>query len=213
MNHKNIIYRNYKESDYEGALKLVLEAWEYDVWVPEKAVRSMGSYYFAEMLAVSDEVWIAEAEGVPMGIAAVKNKRKNTNHMRFRLRQIRASFQIMFCGEGKSEFYQFMETEKLDEELLAEAGREFDAELVLLIVSPGHKGLGIGGNLYQQFLSYMEREGLKSFYLFTDSSCDYGFYERKNLKRICQKTFYWKDEEEIASEEELAEEYYLYCNE
>lgn len=212
MNHNGIQYRNFKKEDYEGSLNLVLEAWRYYEWVPQKAVRPMGSYYFAEMLAASDRIWIAEENGMPIGIAAVKNKRKHTNRLNFKLRQIWAFFEIMFCGQGKSEFYQFMETEKLDEELLREAGRDFDAELVLLIVSGEHKGFGIGGHLYQNFLSYLEKEGLKSFYLFTDSSCDYGFYEQKKLTRIGQKTFYWEENAELESEEDFAEEYYLYCN-
>ena len=33
----------------------------------------------------------------------------------------------------------------------------------------------------------MKQEKLKEFYLFTDTSCNYGFYEHKGMKRRLEK--------------------------
>ena len=41
--------------------------------------------------------------------------------------------------------------------------------------------------LFQSALNYMKQEKLKEFYLFTDTSCNYGFYEHQGMKRRLEK--------------------------
>ena len=33
----------------------------------------------------------------------------------------------------------------------------------------------------------MEQEQIRNFYLFTDTSCNYGFYESQGMRRCCEK--------------------------
>lgn len=208
MKRDEIVYRPYERRDYSAALGMVLEAWDYAEWVPARAVRAMGAYYLSELLAVSGAAWIAERGGVPVGIAAARSRREPVFRPCERLRQCRALLHILLCGQGRSELMQFAKTEALDAELLAACGQAFDAELTLLIVRADSKGLGIGGSLYRRFLAYLESEALDSFCVFTDSSCDFGFYERKGLRRLAQKTFYWRDAGGGGAA--FPEEYYLY---
>lgn len=208
MRSDQIQYRTYRNQDYAAAIHMVMEAWRYNEWLPPKTAKAMGEYYTAELLAGSNEVWIAEKDGEAVGIAAVKNNRKRKKRLGYVIRRFLACARILLCGQGKSEFFQFIKTEELDEELLKESGRSYDAELTLLIVRPGMKGAGIGDRLYREVWDYLERENLQTICLFTDSSCNYGFYEHKGMRRIAQKTFYWKSEDE--EKEGIPEEYYLY---
>ncbi len=46
--------------------------------------------------------------------------------------------------------------------------------------------MGLGQLLYQAFLDYLHQEYLHDFYLFTDTSCNFAFYERKGMTRRCE---------------------------
>ena len=50
------------------------------------------------------------------------------------------------------------------------------------------RGTGIGKMLFAKALDYLEQEGAKTLYLFTDSSCTYQFYEKRGMQRLGEKT-------------------------
>lgn len=210
MNDFKIQYREYKKKDFRFILEMALTTWDYNEWVPVKAVKPMGTYYISEVLGISDAVWVAEYAGNIVGIAAVKNKQNNTNHFYYKIKKWLATLEIMVVGEGKNEFYQFIKTEELSEKLLTSTGKKFDAELTILMVDSNFKGFGVGSGLYNLFLTYLEQNKLNKFYIFTDSSCNFEFYDNKGLKCIARETFYW--EEEKNSNEQFLEEYFLYSN-
>ena len=75
----------------------------------------------------------------------------------------------------------------IDKQLLNENNKTYPAELALFAVSSSCRGKGIGKMLFQSALNYMKQEKLKEFYLFTDTSCNYGFYEHQGMKRTLEK--------------------------
>ena len=46
---------------------------------------------------------------------------------------------------------------------------------------------GLGRKLFQTVVDYMKSRGTSAFYLFTDTSCNYPFYEHLGLTRRCEK--------------------------
>lgn len=45
------------------------------------------------------------------------------------------------------------------------------------------RGNGVGKRLFQDLLAYVRSQDINRFYLFTDTSCNYGFYEHQGLVR------------------------------
>lgn len=93
--------------------------------------------------------------------------------------------------EISSYFYDRMKIESsYDDQLLAEASAKVDYEgrIVLFIMDPKFQGLGIGGKLYNAALAYLEEHGVQQYYLFTDSSCNYPFYDHKGMRQAGQIT-------------------------
>lgn len=82
----------------------------------------------------------------------------------------------------------------LDREIRTDLALERDvrkdvpAELQLFIVSAAARGKGVGGQLYSRFLAHLRECGEKRYFLYTDSDCDYGFYEAHGLTRVAQGT-------------------------
>ena len=62
-------------------------------------------------------------------------------------------------------------------------------KLVFFAVQEDQRGTGIGKNLLNGVLNYMQCEKINRFYLYTDSSCNYGFYESQGFKRKGEKNY------------------------
>lgn len=61
------------------------------------------------------------------------------------------------------------------------------AELELFMVNPDVRGAGVGGALWRQLLAALRSMDVRSFFLHTDSSCDFGFYDHKGLIRVAER--------------------------
>lgn len=61
------------------------------------------------------------------------------------------------------------------------------AELELFMVNPDARGAGVGGALWRQLLAALRSMGVRAFFLHTDSSCDFGFYDHKGLSRVVER--------------------------
>lgn len=56
-------------------------------------------------------------------------------------------------------------------------------EFLVMIVNPESKGMGVGRKLVVAGEEILRNQGFKSYYLLTDSSCDYGFYDHLGMTR------------------------------
>lgn len=209
MKDKDVLYRPGRAVDEEALLSLILSAWHYRKWVPPRAVRAMGQYYLYKILSRSDVVQVAVRQGQVVGVAAERMVRNGA--AAYRLRKWGAFLRVLLCGQGTRQMLQFIQCDRMERSMLKKTGLAFDGALNLLVVREDQKGRGIGGELYRRFLGQMEALGLKRFYLLTDSACDYQYYERQGLRRIAQRTFYWR-EAGPQGRAVFPEEYYLYCN-
>ena len=88
---------------------------------------------------------------------------------------------IQFKKRGRKCFQKiFGNVNGIDKQLLNENNKTYPAELALFAVSFFRaEEKGIGKMLFQSALNYMKQEKLKEFYLFTDTSCNYGFMNTK----------------------------------
>ena len=56
-------------------------------------------------------------------------------------------------------------------------------EVLVIIVNTAAKGMGVGQKLIEAVEEQLRNQGFKSYYLITDSSCDFGFYDHIGMKR------------------------------
>ena len=60
-------------------------------------------------------------------------------------------------------------------------------ELTLFAVDSSARGTGVGTALYQAYIRYLREHGRTDFYLYTDSLCTYGFYEKRGMARAASE--------------------------
>ena len=72
------------------------------------------------------------------------------------------------------------------------SGKEhlYDGQAVFFAVSEEARGLGVGKALWNELKAYFVEKNAKSIYLFSDTDCNFGFYEhngftRKDAQEMC----------------------------
>ena len=76
---------------------------------------------------------------------------------------------------------------KDNEALLKNCRQRFDGEICLFAVDEVFRGRGIGVQLFEDMKEYLKKQHAKSFYLFTDTSCTYEFYDCHGMLRLGEK--------------------------
>lgn len=130
---------------------------------------------------------VAVLNGKPVGIILVKDIARHTCPLPNRFQQLRAVLSLYLTKEGRAVSKIFENVTGIDRELLRESGKNYPAELALFVVSPSCRGQGVGKALFQAALDYTGQQKLDEIYLFTDTSCNYGFYEHQGMRRRCEK--------------------------
>lgn len=62
-----------------------------------------------------------------------------------------------------------------------------EAELELFAVASAARGTGVGGELWRRLLASLKERNVEAYFLHTDSTCDFGFYEHKGLDRVAER--------------------------
>ena len=62
-------------------------------------------------------------------------------------------------------------------------GTRLRDEVTVFVVDPSTRGGGVGKHLFSGFVEHLRRAGRPSLYLWTDSLCSFGFYERQGMRR------------------------------
>ena len=68
-------------------------------------------------------------------------------------------------------------------------GREdgYDGTLDFLVLSEDARGMGIGKKLWHELTKYFKAHKVQTIYVYTDTDCNFGFYEHLGFARIGEK--------------------------
>ncbi|USI67406.1 GNAT family N-acetyltransferase [Lactococcus petauri] len=212
MNKDNIIFTelvDIDEAELADINQLIIDTWAYQEWNKQENVLPMADFFLETILLTSTKVFVAKDKGKIIGVVAAALTPDLFPKSRIRYRQLEALSLIINQGKPETVFDFYLETMKLNEELIQQSKETFDAALNLLILNENYKGLGLGSKLYQFFLDYLKENKAKTFFLLTDSYSNYPFYEKKGLKRIAAQRFSWSNGAEVSEED--VEEYYVYA--
>ena len=68
------------------------------------------------------------------------------------------------------------------------SGTSFWIVWLAFAVSPEARGMGVGRKLFNHMLDVFRDAGMNEYFLFTDTTCDYGFYDYRGLTRKAERT-------------------------
>lgn len=190
-----VIYRKLVKEDYNSIKELICEAFGFREFIKSQKLlgRILTLYLYGcicdssfSKVAVKDDKVI----GIILGKANVdKHHVGNTrDRLDYFLNIIKIAFTKKEARKVLKEFSKLTETYK---EIIAGKESYFQGAIQLFIVSKECRGLGVGKALVAHVFDYMHSMDVKSLYLYTDSRCNYGFYDSQNFKRIGEKKIYF----------------------
>lgn len=185
---RSLTFRTYQNTDAPYLAQIIRKTWQYDRFCSPKTAGRMARLYLLSCLAGQTFNQVAVLDGAPVGVIMGRDKRQKPSR-RFALRLAWAGLAMFSSKEGRAVSRAFADIDTVDKELLRVRGREYEGELRFFAVAEQCRGTGIGKALFERLTAYMKAQGIASFYLYTDSSCNYGFYERQGMVRCGEQAY------------------------
>lgn len=191
------------DSDFNKINKMIISTWDYHSWVPKKNVIPMSEFFLDEVILTSSCIFIVRDGDEIIGVIAISLTDNIRQKASAKIRKYKALKKII-SRKRKEVFELYLDTLMLNERLLLESGKHFSAALNFFILDERYRGMGIGNQLYSIFINYLADNEVNEFFLWTDNSSNFQFYERKGLRRIAEGKYSW------GGRDDDSEIYYLY---
>ncbi|MCL1997414.1 MAG: GNAT family N-acetyltransferase [Turicibacter sp.] len=179
--------REIQASDLNGIKAVVRDVWEWEeAFDDEDVIDACVAIYFAPVLheATFGRVAVLDGEivGVIFGLeigkpAAYKHILEDLTPHILRLTQTNDQDRQAMC-----DYITALHTTYAA--LIADTEHEYDGSLDFFAVSKAVQGQGVGKQLWQQLKSHFQRQNIKKIYLYSDSECNYQFYEGQGFVRV-----------------------------
>ncbi|MEG1633933.1 MAG: GNAT family N-acetyltransferase [Oscillospiraceae bacterium] len=189
MEQSNIQYRAIRPSDYRALAKIICDTWHYEKICAPKTAEAMSMLYLSGCLANQTYTCVALKNGVPVGIIMGKNEKTHRKSPRYGLKQLTSVLSVLVRSEGRRVLKTFEGFDGINKGLFERCTEKFDGEVAFFAVRSDQRGAGVGRELFGRVQAYMKSEGISDYYLYTDTTCNYGFYEHLGMNRVGEKTF------------------------
>lgn len=204
---EKLTLRTFEKGDTEAAVEIIRRTWHYDRFCNPGTARRLAKIFLLSCLANQTYTGAALQGDRLVGLIMGKDAGKHRTPAGCALKLAAEVVRLFLSAEGRKVMKLFGGVRRIDAELLRESGMEYQGEISFFAVAEEARGSGIGKLLFQHALGYMKRQGVDRFFLFTDTSCSYGFYEHQGLCRRVKKTCVFR-----ADGRKETMEFYIYDN-
>ncbi len=186
-----VIYRDLVTSDYKIIKELIGEAFGFSDFIKDKELLDIVlSGYLQECILNSSFSKVAQKNGKVIGfiLGNAKNDKNriisSSNPLDIDMNSIES---IISNKENHTLLEEFLKIQTTYKEIIKGKEDQFQGCIQLFVVSKESRGLGVGKTLVKYLSDYMKSMNVKSLYLFTDSRCNYGFYDSQNFNKLNEK--------------------------
>lgn len=190
-----IKYREIIKDDYETIKHLIGEAFGFNEIIKDTKILDIAlSSYLNDCVLSSSFSKVAEKDSKIIGFI-LGNAKKDDNRIADYNSSINLDSNeiesIMSKGNTMDLLKEFSKITDAYKELIAGRKDNFQGCIQLFIVSKESRGLGVGKTLLGYLFDYMKNMDVKSLYVYTDTRCNYKFYDSQNFKLINEKNIYF----------------------
>ena len=191
--------RAYKPTDFESLARMVQEAWHTENDLSTYTQYQLGVLDAIGCMNRSTHIIVATVLDTESGreqvagCAAVVDRRHRTikpYRSWFMRRGARAVATLLAKPQhwvrNSYELLQLLNYQRNDHKMLRQAHQEhmhYQGELALFIVDQHMRGFGLGKQLWQAAMEWFTKRNIAQFFLFTDSTCDWQYYDHIGLTR------------------------------
>ncbi len=185
---KEIIFREFQKEDSKIIEEIIIEAWNYNQLCSPKTAHKMAKVFLSSCLTNQTYTQVALLNNQPIGVIMAKDSKSHKCPLKYKIKQANAIISLYLSKEGRETSKIFSSVSEIDKELLKESQKEYEGELAFFAISSQARGHGIGKKMFSDVLDYMKSKDVNNFYLFTDTTCNYGFYEHQGMTRRNEKS-------------------------
>lgn len=190
-----IIYRKISKKDYNTIKELIGEAFGFNEFIKDRVfLDSILTSYLQDCILESSFSKVAEKDNKVIGVILGKANKDNTkliediNPLSTNPNELEL---IMEIKENKTIINELLQIKDTYNEIIEGQKDDFQGCIQLFIVSKESRGLGIGKTLISHLFNYMKSMNVQSIYLYTDTRCNYKFYDSQNFKLLNEKEIYF----------------------
>lgn len=166
---------------------IIREVWGYDDFTTPKVANQLAKSFFAACLTDFTDSQVALLNNEPVGIILIKNENTHQPKIKYLTKFYLASTALLLSKEGRLQRGVFAHVETIDKELFAVTNNNYDGQISLFAVSKKSQGLGVGKKLFEYAKTTFKKQHLNNFYLYTDTTCNYGFYDHQGMTVKAEK--------------------------
>ncbi len=176
-------YRAFRKEDEAALTAIICEVWKMDDFLPRKTALQAAQIFLRMCKSLGTYTCVAEQNGVPIGFIAVQDKRTLRLHL-YENAKLLKEMAALLLQKGMIKLLKMQSvTHAANQKMYKSAGQKYEAELVLFVVGKNSQGLGVGKALFRRALHHMKRRGIQKFYLYTDTFCNFGFYNVQGMRQ------------------------------
>jgi len=187
-----ILYRELRKSDFDSVKNMINESFGLYRYVDNESVlKSFLNVYLSSCLSEKTFSCVSEKDGKVIGVIMGNAKCDYSYFAHLKPIFAMAYHSVAMAIKAiihKNDNSDYKRMHQIYHELLAGSGQEFSGVLTLFAVSEECRGFGVGKELLHRLLTYQKERETSNIYLYTDSTCNYGFYESQGFKRLGEKT-------------------------
>lgn len=189
-----VIYREIMKDDYDRIKQLINEAFGiHDLIQDKKFLDVVLNLYLQSCILSSSFSEVAVKDnrviGIILGKAQKDKHRVAQTHNLLSLTNI--FFKIFTANKkNKKSFKELIKVQNTYKEIIQGKEKDFQGYIELFIVSGESRGLGVGKAMMYHLSHYMRSMDVDSIYVYTDTRCNYGFYESQNFNRLNEKEIF-----------------------
>lgn len=187
-------FRPFKSADYQQVARLIATTWEFDSYCSPDVARYLSYVYLDACLIEQNFTQVVEVAGKIAGVIFAQSAKEHHPSL---LAQVRHKWHLALLQrtfEGRLVLNFFERIDVVDERLLRNTHHSYQGKVELFIVDSSYQGLGLGKKLFRAALAFFAQRQVSDFYLFTDSSCNVGFYQHAGLSCRGHYPFYYQEQ-------------------
>lgn len=185
---KMIKYRAIAETDFNAIGEIINQAFGLYRYVSdEKTLECFKFQYVYSCLSEATYNCVAEQDGKVVGVIMgnAKADYKVFPHLKYLLRTLQYGIKMKYYGRKlKNGIQDYKRLLEIYSDFSRKHKGEFGGVLTLFAVNENCRGVGVGKSLLAGFLEYLKQQKIKRIYLYTDTTCNYGFYESHGFERL-----------------------------
>lgn len=185
---ESIQYRPIEKKDYPVVGEIINQAFGLFRYVSERnTLECFKKQYVYSCLSEATYTCVAEQNGKIVGVIMgnAKTDYRILYHLPSVLNMLRYRLKMKYYSRKfKVGIQDYQRLHQIYHAFSQKHKGEFDGVLTLFAVNENCRGFGVGKTLLSGLLEYFKAQNVKRIYLYTDTTCNYGFYEHLNFERL-----------------------------